>query len=114
MVYHVEIYVDFLSMIISLGLETFTFYCEMNLDHLCLRPMKVFRIQWSRAFNLMCEVALNETIKCQQLSVKVVALARRCSLFGMLVIRHEIYSRWTIYIVRISLSGNVKRSFADP
>ena len=59
---HVRLHVDFLSMKSSLGLWDFTFMCEVNLDGLPpLQPMRALRMQWSWAFNLVCEVALRAT-----------------------------------------------------
>jgi hypothetical protein len=52
---------------ISLGPRAITFYCKINLDNLnsiylsiyLATPMKDLKMQWSRAFNLVCEVTLS-------------------------------------------------------
>ena len=57
---HVGLHVDFSSMKSSLGLQTFTFVCEVNLNGFSsFRPMRALRLQLLRAFSLVCEVALN-------------------------------------------------------
>ena len=45
---------------ISLCSQAFTFKCEVSLDDFQpFRPMRDLIMQWSRAFNLVCEVAVN-------------------------------------------------------
>jgi hypothetical protein len=60
---HVGLHVDFSSMKSSLGLYTFTYVCEVKLGRSPpFRLMRAFRLQWSLAFNLACEVALTPSV----------------------------------------------------
>jgi hypothetical protein len=56
---HVEIHFNVLFMVIALGMSTFNFLVWSELERSRpFRPMRGLRMQWSRAFSLMCTSGL--------------------------------------------------------